>query len=433
MKSTFAKILVLITVSLLDLATADLFFPQDFCLDDQTFIYYSELGPLEGDQRELSCSDIGASQTLSDTLCEKEEVASSCPLSCSLCCEDSESNVIKFKRQNDLFGTCRWVSKKQKRIYRYCGTEVEYLTIPAYDIPVNQVVVSSGSTISFDKLCPETCQVLWCPLPTSPPTYTNTPPGPTPAPSDQSTLSDVPTVIPSDSPSMIPSQTPTQSPSCAADDSEFRFEALLRPDVMLSCDFILKHSEEERGLIRQHRYCCGDFKISQQCCKSCYNVDCPTSAPTAAPKTYKVKSYWLEWVGTKKDYLRDKDLRIEFYKARTNPATTPYSTRVVRKDIGFTGISRGIIRNIEYEGLEEEDTEDDILIEMWLFDTSTGKEVEGSRVSEKLQKFSNFGREYAYYTMAVNENVFKIDISDSHNIFDDTPYVMVQVYTTRIK
>ncbi|GFH55303.1 predicted protein [Chaetoceros tenuissimus] len=389
MRSIFkTSIVLLVTVSLLGLATAD------FCLDDQTlFLYYSW-----SEKRELSCSDIGDSQALSDTFCEIERVAISCHLSCSLCCEDSKGNVVKFRRQNDLWGTCRWVSKRQKRIDRYCGTEVEYITAPAYEVPLDQLVIEDGFLIQFDKLCPETCNALWCPLPTSPPTYWLTPGGPTPSPTMH--LSNVP------SSSKVPTSVPTASPSCAADDPEYRFEALFRPDVMLSCDFILKHSDEEKDLIRQHRYCCGDFRISMQCCKSCYNVDCPTSAPTASPKTYNVRVYTLQWVGTREDYLGGKDLRIEIYKARTTPTTTPYSTRVVRKNIGFTGIyPSGLVRNIEYKGLEEEETEDDILIEMWLFDATTKKEVEGSRKSEKVAKFSTIGRQYAYYTMPVDTDL----------------------------
>lgn len=88
----------------------------------------------------------------------------------------------------------------------------------------------------------------------------------------------------------------------------------------------------------------------------------------------------------KKDYLRGIDLRIEIYKARTNSITNPYSTRVAKKDAKYVILDRDFVRNIEYKGLEEDDPDDDILIEIWLYDDVAKKEVEGSRVSEKLEK-----------------------------------------------
>ncbi|GFH55304.1 predicted protein [Chaetoceros tenuissimus] len=246
MKSIFTKNLILLTVSLLGLANptrkAD-----SVCLDDQTFLYYTELGPVEveGDQRELSCSDIGASQTLSDTLCVIEEVARSCPLSCSRCCKDNDASIVTFRKQNGVLGTCRWVSKRQKRIDRYCGTEVEYFT--------DQLFFEFSSVVLFDKLCPETCKVPWCPLPTSPPTFTT-------APSPTITGSNFPTK------SMVPSPVPTAYDFCL-DDQTFLYYTELGPvEVGDQREFRCSDVGDSPNLVHE---LCGIEEVANSCPLSC--------------------------------------------------------------------------------------------------------------------------------------------------------------------
>lgn len=158
------------------------------CLNSETYSY------LDG-SKERTCKNIGFNESRRAELCAIAEVSQNCPFSCGVCCEDNAD--FRWEKNNPLRNPakCLWVSKKQKRIDRYCD---KTKTVVAGGYLTDTITVRYGCPVTCDY-CKQLIPVA-TPAPTKAPAAAPVTPGPTPT---------QPFPAPSRPPSPMPSPFPT--------------------------------------------------------------------------------------------------------------------------------------------------------------------------------------------------------------------------------
>ena len=62
--------------------------PEASCQDDLLYTY------IDNDEIALTCGEIREVESTREKLCQLQEVQMHCPLSCGLCCEDTENYFV---------------------------------------------------------------------------------------------------------------------------------------------------------------------------------------------------------------------------------------------------------------------------------------------------------------------------------------------------
>ena len=181
------------------------------CVNDPTFEWPS----IADGNKKKTCKQIRIKESRRTTMCLISEVATACPQSCGVCCEDDSTFEFPLRNNPDKIQNCTWIlrnkneDKTEKRIDRYC-TKGENGTKPLY----------THNNRTIRDACPKSCNFCFTtvtPEPTSGPTTGPTPAptgsAPTPAPTPGVTQNPTLTISPSESPSRPPSPMPSPFPS----------------------------------------------------------------------------------------------------------------------------------------------------------------------------------------------------------------------------